>query len=275
MNIYRWLVLSSHLFYFHVMIKLVDILKEIVGGPKAIFLAGPAGAGKSYIVKQFPEISDFNVINVDDTYEELLKASGLGMSQKDFDADQLSQAAKLMGQAQKATKEKYTQLSSERKNIVIDGTGAAVNPVLKKKQELEDLGYETFMIMVWVSPLTSLERNIARGEDNGRSLLPQIVLRTWRDVNKNIDNYQQAFGDKLVVINNNPEEAETGFDSEEVKKRFFDTAKFTSKEKTPEQAAKAAADKEQLNKDIESLVKQTPQFTSIEDAKTKLTAFIK
>jgi len=257
------------------MIKLVDILKEIVGGPKAIFLAGPAGAGKSYIIKQFPEISNFNVINVDDTYEELLKASGLGMSQKDFDADQLSQAAKLMGQAQKATKEKYAQLSAEKKNIIIDGTGAAINPVLKKKQELEDLGYETLMIMIWVSPLTSLERNVARGEDNGRSLLPQIVLRTWRDVNKNIYDYQRAFGDKLIIINNNPNEAETGYDPEEVKKRFFDTAKFTSKPKTPEQVAKAAADKEQLNKDIESLVKQTPQFTSIEDAKTKLTAFIK
>ena len=257
------------------MIKLIDILKEVVGGPKAIFLAGSAGAGKTYVTKQFPELNKFAVINVDDTYEELLKSAGLGMALKDFGPEELSQAAKLMGQAQKVTKEKYAQLSKEKKDIIIDGTGAAINPILKKKQELEDLGYETMMLMVWVSPMTSLERNLARGEDKGRSLLPQIVLRTWRDLNKNIDEYQRVFGDKLIIINNNPEEAETGFDPEEVKKRFFDTAKFKGKEKTPEEQAKAAEQKAQLNKDIEELVKQTPQFTSIEDAKTKLNAFIK
>ena len=251
------------------MIKLIDILKEISKKPKAIFLAGPAGSGKSYTIKQLIQPNQFNIVNVDDTYEELLKASGLGMSQKDFGPEELSQAAKLMGQAQKATKEKYSELSYQRKNIIIDGTGAAIKPLLKKKQELEDLGYETFMIMIWVSPITSLERNAARE----RSLLPQIVLRTWRDVNKNIDEYKNIFGNKFVLINNNPKEINTGFNIEDVKTRFFDTSK--SKDKTPEEIAKSNADKEQLNKDIEELVKQIPQFNSMEDAKTKLNTFIK
>ena len=44
-----------------------------------------------------------------------------------------------MGRAQKATKEKYAQLSAAKNNIVIDGTGAASKPLLKKKQELESL----------------------------------------------------------------------------------------------------------------------------------------
>ena len=180
------------------MIKLINILKEIAEKPKAIFLAGPAGSGKSYTIKQLIQPDQFNVVNVDDTYEELLKTAGLGMSQKDFGPEELSQAAKLMSQAQKDTKEKYSKLSQERKNIIIDGTGAAIKPVVKKKEELEALGYETFMIMIWVSPITSLERNIKRGADGGRSLLPQIVLRTWRDVNKNIDEYRKIFGDNFI-----------------------------------------------------------------------------
>jgi len=252
------------------MIKLVDILKEIAEKPKAIFLAGPAGSGKSFIVKTLIQPDQFKVINVDDTYEELLKTSGLGMSQKDFDSEELSQAAKLMAQAQKTTKEKYTELSSQRKNIIIDGTGAAINPVLKKKQELEDLGYETFMIMIWVSPMTSLERNASRE----RALLPQIVTRTWRDVNKNIKGYEDAFGNNIVVINNNPENAQTGYNAEEIKKQFFDTAKFKGKDKTPEQIAKAKADKEQLNADIEQLVQTTPEFDTIDQAKSKINSFI-
>jgi len=106
------------------MIKLATLLKEIAGKPKAIFLAGPAGSGKSTITKQLLP-SNYIRINVDDTYEELLKASGMGLKQKDFNADQLSQAAKLMGQAQKATKEKYPQSLSEKHNLIIHGTGAA------------------------------------------------------------------------------------------------------------------------------------------------------
>ena len=51
------------------MIKLVDILREIAEKPKAIFLAGPAGSGKSFTLKTLIQPDQFKVINVDDTYE--------------------------------------------------------------------------------------------------------------------------------------------------------------------------------------------------------------
>jgi predicted AAA+ superfamily ATPase len=55
------------------MIKLRTLLNEINGeGPKAIFMAGPAGAGKSFILEQL-NIEGFKTINVDDDFEELLK----------------------------------------------------------------------------------------------------------------------------------------------------------------------------------------------------------
>ena len=54
------------------MIGLISLLREMQGKPKAIFMAGPAGSGKSYISQKLVP-SNFNTINVDDTYEELLK----------------------------------------------------------------------------------------------------------------------------------------------------------------------------------------------------------
>jgi len=262
-----WLVQVT---YLHLrMIKLLDLLKEAKGKPKAIFMAGPAGSGKTFVSAQLIP-KNLTVINVDDTYEELLKAAGLGMKIADFNQDQLSQAGKLMGQAQKATKEKYAELSGAKKDIIIDGTGAASKPLLKKKAELEELGYDTMMVMIWVSPYTSLERNASRD----RALAPSIVLKTWAGVNSNIDTYAQAFGDKFALINNDPE-GKLEFDPAYAKKTFFQTVKGSGKVYTPDEKAKRDKEILDLNANIAQLVKTTPEFASTEDAKSKINSFLK
>lgn len=251
------------------MIRLMNLLLEVSARPKAIFLAGPAGSGKTYISKQLIP-SNLTVINVDDTYEELLKAAGLGTKIADFSQDQLSQAAQIMDRAKKATKEKYAQLSAAKNNIVIDGTGAASKPLLKKKQELEALGYDTMMLMIWVSPYTSLSRNAGRD----RALPPAIVLKTWAGVNSNIDTYKDAFGDKFILVNNDPE-GKAEYDPEYAKRMFFQTVKGSGKVYTADERAKRDAEIKTLNDNIKSLVEITPEFTSIENAKSKINTFIK
>jgi cytidylate kinase len=262
-----WLVQVTYLY--SRMIKLLDLLKEAQGKPKAIFMAGPAGSGKTFVSAQLIP-KNLTVINVDDTYEELLKAAGLGMKIADFNQDQLSQAAKLMGQAQKATKEKYAELSGAKKDIIIDGTGAASKPLLKKKAELEELGYDTMMVMIWVSPYTSLERNANRD----RALAPSIVVKTWAGVNGNIDNYKQAFGDKFVLINNDPN-GKLEYDPAVARERFFKTVKGSGKIYTPDEKAKRDKEIADLNANIEQLVRSTPEFTSMDDAKSKINSFLK
>ncbi len=198
------------------MIGLISLLQEIQGKPKAIFMAGPAGSGKSFILKKLVP-SNFNVINVDDTYEELLKSSGIGMKLAQMSPDELKKAGELMGQARKTTDTKYQDALKNAKNLVIDSVGGSSKTLLKKKQQLEDLGYATFMIMTYVSPITSLERNMKRD----RSLLPSIVLRSWRDVNKNIDTYKQAFGGDFTLVNLDPDDANKNFDEEFIYQTFI------------------------------------------------------
>jgi predicted kinase len=212
---------------------------------------------------------DFQTINSDDTYEEMLKASGIGLKQKDFTPDQLSQAAKLQAQARKITQDKLDKSIEEKNNIVIDGTGAASNPILKKKQQLEDLGYETLMLMIYVSPLVSLERN----KNRDRSLMPSIILRTWRDVNKNIEIYRQAFGDKFILVNNNPEDAKKDFNVE-LLKPYLEDSKAKGKPKTPEEQAKSQQQFDELVSDIEQMISEFPQFDIIDTAKSKIKSFI-
>lgn len=251
------------------MIGLISLLKEIQGKPKAIFMAGPAGSGKSFISQKLVP-SDFTTINVDDTFEELLKSSGIGMKLANMSPDELKKAGELMGQARKATDVKYQDALKDAKNLLIDSVGGSSKTLLKKKQELESLGYDTAMIMAYVSPITSLERNKQRD----RSLLPSIVIRSWRDVNANIDAYKQAFGDNFILLNNDPKDTQKDFDEDFIYKTYIEPLGQVGKEKSPEEKAKSKAEADKIYSDIKQILKSQPEFNTVEQAKTKITNFI-
>ena len=251
------------------MIGLISLLKEIQGKPKAIFMAGPAGSGKSFISKQLVP-SNFNTINVDDTYEELLKASGIGMKLTNMSPDELKKSGELMGQARKVTDTKFQDAVKDAKNLLIDSVGGSSKTLLKKKAELESLGYQTAMIMTYVSPITSLERNKTRD----RSLLPSIVIRSWRDVNTNIDAYRQAFGNNFILLNLDPDDANKNFDEEYIYKTYIEPLGQIGKEKSPEEKAKSESEAKQIYSDIKQILKSQPKFDTVEQAKTKITNFI-
>ena len=251
------------------MIGLISLLKEIQGKPKAIFMAGPAGSGKSFISQKLVP-SNFNTINVDDTYEELLKSSGIGMKLANMSPDELKKSGELMGQARKATDAKLQDATKNAKNLLIDSVGGSSKMLLKKKAELEALGYETAMIMTYVSPITSLERNKQRD----RSLLPSVVIRSWRDVNTNIDAYRQAFGDDFTLVNLDPEDANKDFDENFIYKNYIEPLGQVGKEKSPEEKAKSKAESEKIYLDIKQTLKSQPKFDTVEQAKTKITNFI-
>jgi hypothetical protein len=248
------------------MISLVQLLKEVQSSPKAIFMAGPAGAGKTFTLNKLG-IKGFTMINVDEDYEELLKKE---LGKEDFASmspEELSTAAKLMGKARVTTRDKETQAVDALQNIVIDGTGAASKPLLKKKQELEARGYETFMIMIYVSPMTSLKRNAERG----RSLPTIAVLKSWQGLVSNINVYKQEFGNNIVIVNNDPEDVDKSFDAEQIQ-QLFPMPK--GKPKTPEELAKSKADKEKTNQEIESLLQIEREFDTFDEAKQKVNQFV-
>lgn len=247
------------------MISLVQLLKEVQQQPKAILMAGPAGAGKSYTLNQLG-LQNFTTINVDDDFEALLQKE-LGKS--DFGSmspEELSIAAKMMGKARATTREKEMLATTNLNNIVIDGTGASYKVIEKKKEELENMGYDVFMVLIYVSPMTSLIRNAERG----RSLPTSAVLKSWSGVVNNIGAYRQLFGTNIVVINNDPSDANKTFDSEEIQKLF---PQPKGKQKSPEELAKSKAEKEAVNKQIQSLLQQEPEFDTLETAKLKVNEF--
>ena len=100
------------------------------------------------------------------------------------------------------------------------------------------------------------------------------MIRSWRDVNKNIDVYKQAFGDSFTIVDLNPEDANKSFDEDYIFKTYIEPLGQVGKEKTPEEKAKSEKEVKQINSDIKQLISTQPEFDTIDQAQTKITKFI-
>jgi hypothetical protein len=166
------------------------------GKPKAIFMIGGAGSGKSNIVNMLN--LGWKQVNEDLATEPLKKEAGLPESEADYTSEQLSQRAKIGAQARKQAKEKLAKYTASKENMIIDGTGASYNATTKKMQALRDAGYDVSIIYAKTSLDVAKQRNKDRKE---RSLREDIVERNHADVNANIDKYKNDLGDNFFEIN--------------------------------------------------------------------------
>jgi dephospho-CoA kinase len=264
------------------MIRLSKLLLEATSSPLAIFLAGSAGAGKSSFRRQFIDpIGDFTILNIDDEFEPLLQKANIPLDFRKYTStDQLSAAGTAMATAQKIHRSKYEKCKSELGNIIIDGTGASSREVLKKKQELEDLGYKTAMVVVFVPPDVSLQRNVKRGNEGGRTLMPGIILKSWSSLFGNIETYQQAFGDNFMIYKAFKDEDVMFKDFDpsnpESRKIFFDPFKVKGKEKSPEEREKSNQKINDLNNLIKAQLQKldTLKFTDPKEITQKINRLV-
>lgn len=200
--------------------------------PKALFICGPAGSGKSSLVRNIN--STFNthivILNVDTIYEHLLQmVYNLDLNISEYNSEQRSQAATAMQMARKSILEREDLAIQTGENILIDGTGGSFNVIQKKKQKLEDAGYETMMVMVWCDPEMCLLRN----HNRNRRLKPSVILRNWCDVENNVDNFIMLF-DNFILFEG-CEKLPHDYDPVKIKKHFFDTLTPSGIEYTPEE----------------------------------------
>ena len=211
------------------MLKLMDLLTEGVhdsGIFKAVFLAGGPGSGKSYVAKQIFGIPDkFNIsmsgmkmINQDKEYKFLLKKHGFDPEWLDTYPDDVFQH--ITDEMRDFTRD----LATERKKgymrgklgMIIDGTGHKFQKVKAHKKELEENGYDTYMVFV----NTSLEVAQARNKERDRVLPEKIVKQSWTDTRKNLGAYKALFGGNFALVDNSQ-----FLDEKEAKRKFNGLAK--------------------------------------------------
>ena len=186
------------------MISLVKILKEAIGNPKAIILAGAPGAGKGYVLRGL-DLEGIKVLNLDNNYIANLKKANVSLDLKNATPDERSKGAKAMADANKEFKGDIAATIEGKESFILDGTSASFNNTVKLKNELEEAGYEVFMLYVYTDLERSLSQNQNRYEKSDgkdRSLAPAIVMRTWKNVTDNLPKYANLFGFNFVVVAN-------------------------------------------------------------------------
>jgi dephospho-CoA kinase len=163
---------------------------------KAIFLAGGPGSGKSFVVRRTTGGSGLKVVNSDDVFEKYLKDAGLSLKMPKSEEEPRD---KIRDIAKRVTASRQANYIEGRLGIIIDGTGRESEKILYQKRQLEELGYDTYMIFVNTSLDTALQRNAVRS----RSVPPSIVTKSWKDVQSNIGLFSNSFRAGMIIVDNN------------------------------------------------------------------------
>ena len=113
--------------------------------------------------------------------------------------------------AKDLTAQRRKKYQEGRLGMIVDGTGDDFQKIQKEKKEVEELGYDTYMIFI----NTTLERALERNEKRDRVLPEKIVVDSHRAVQRNIGGFQGLFKQNFMIVDNNKD-----LDEKKAQKRF-------------------------------------------------------
>ena len=188
---------------------------------KAFFLAGGAGSGKSYSAEKatgsaagkfqwHEKIEDkitpgkvgpygLKVVNSDEQLEYGLLKAKMSSNMRTYTDDETTKKELIRAKAKKKTAKREQLWVRGRLGLIIDGTAHNILKLGIKKKELEDVGYDTYMIFV----NTSLDIALQQNQDRARKLKDDVIVRTWEEVQAIKDGLANLFVGGFVEIVNN------------------------------------------------------------------------
>ena len=181
-------------------------LQEGINDPnlfKAIFMAGGPGAGKSFVSTKATDVTQgLKVINSDTALQFLLSKAGMSKKMIGMTPEELEKFAQKRARGRDITAKMKKLYLNGKLGLIIDSTAEEYKRIVREKKELEDAGYDTFMIFV----NTSLEVAQANNQRRDRVLDPKIVETAWKDVQKNIGRLTSLFRGSFEIVNNDKDE---------------------------------------------------------------------
>ena len=166
---------------------------------KAVFLAGGPGSGKDYVLDNTLAGHGLTEINSDKALEFLMDKNDLDKTMPSSEAEKRDV---IRGKAKSMTELRQKLALLGRNGLIINGTGDDAEKIRKIKDQLEEIGYDTSMLMVNTADEVSKQRNIERGQRGGRTVPEEIRKEKWDSVQASRPELAKMFGDKYMEIDN-------------------------------------------------------------------------
>ena len=166
---------------------------------KAVFLAGGPGSGKDYVLDNTLAGHGLTEINSDKALEFLMDKEGLD---KTMPASENEKKDIVRGRAKNITELRQKLALLGRNGLIINGTGDDVEKITKIKKKLEEIGYDSSMVVVNTADEISKQRNIERGQRGGRTVPENIRKEKWDNVQAGRAEFAKMFGQNYMEFDN-------------------------------------------------------------------------
>ena len=166
---------------------------------KAVFLAGGPGSGKDYVLDNTLAGHGLTEINSDKALEFLMDKEGLD---KTMPASENEKKDIVRGRAKNITELRQKLALLGRNGLIINGTGDDVEKITKIKKRLEEIGYDSSMVVVNTADEISKQRNIERGQRGGRTVPENIRKEKWDNVQAGRAEFAKMFGQNYMEFDN-------------------------------------------------------------------------
>jgi len=166
---------------------------------KAVFLAGGPGSGKDYILDNTLSGHGLTEINSDKALEYLMDKQGLNKTMPDSEKTERDITR---GRAKSITELRERLALHGRNGVIINGTGDDPEKIKKIKGRLEELGYDTSMVLINTKDDVSSMRNVERGQRGGRTVPENLRREKWQSVQNARPDLAKIFGENYTEFDN-------------------------------------------------------------------------
>jgi len=155
-------------------------IKEVKHPFKAVFIFGPAGAGKTTTKELLGLPSDFVALTPDDMIEKVFPKFGISL---DF-REEYAKKTELRKILQQRNSEKTVRKINQMLPIFFDTTGENVSKITTMMDALKRVGYDIAVFQINVPPDVSIEADLDRDRTLGDEIIQTISNNYQQDVVK-------------------------------------------------------------------------------------------
>ena len=166
--------------------RIDEAIKSLSDPFKAIFILGPAGAGKTFFSKQIGVPEEFRTSNPDEMIESEFKKFGLSMKfvTKEEDLDTFEKQQTFREKLQNATQSQTFDWLNQARPVVFDTTGEDVMKISVRMEELKEAGYDIGVVMINVPTDVSVKTDKKRDRTVGKKNTTDISKQYQDEVKK-------------------------------------------------------------------------------------------